>query len=205
MKKINIIRRYGFWGSIYLAKCVIYTKLNFKKARLIRLPIDIRGKEFIQVGKGFTTGKYCRIEVITDNGTKAGKIIVIGNNVQINDSVHIAASKEVTIGNDVLIASKVFITDHNHGNYGNHANSEQDSPLTIPQGRPLYIKPVKIEDNVWIGEFVAILPGVTIGKGSIIGAMSVVNKDIPAYSIAAGSPAKVIKKFNFENGIWEKI
>ncbi len=204
MEKISVIRRYGFWGTLYLAKCTLFTKLNFRKARLIRLPIDIRGKEFIKVGKGFTTGKYCRIDV-TDNETNAGKIIVIGNNVQINDSVHIAASKKVTIGNDVLIASKVFISDHNHGNYGGHAELPQDSPLTKPQQRAPYIKPVTIEDNVWIGEFVSILPGVTIGKGSIIGTMSVVNKDIPAYCIAVGVPAKVIKKFNFENGIWEKI
>lgn len=62
-----------------------------------------------------------------------------------------------------------------------------------------------IKKNVWIGEFVSILPGVTIGEGSIIGSMSVVNKDIPAHCIAVGSPAKVIKKFNLETNLWEKV
>lgn len=61
-----------------------------------------------------------------------------------------------------------------------------------------------IEDNVWIGEFVSILPGVTIGKNSIIGTMSVITKDIPANCIAVGSPVNVIKKYSFEKKIWEK-
>ncbi|MBL4677498.1 MAG: hypothetical protein JKY70_15040 [Mucilaginibacter sp.] len=64
-------------------------------------------------------------------------------------------------------------------------------------------KPVIIEDNVWIGETVSVLPGVTIGKGSIIGASAVVTKNIPPYSIAVGNPAKVIKTYNFESNSWE--
>ena len=61
-----------------------------------------------------------------------------------------------------------------------------------------------LNSNVWIGEFVSILPGVTIGMGSIIGTMSVVTKSIPPYSIAVGSPAKVIKVYDFENKKWVK-
>jgi lipopolysaccharide O-acetyltransferase len=63
---------------------------------------------------------------------------------------------------------------------------------------------VAIEDNVWLGEFVSVLPGVTIGKGSIVGANSVVSKNLPPYVIAVGTPAKPIKKFNFETNKWEK-
>jgi lipopolysaccharide O-acetyltransferase len=68
----------------------------------------------------------------------------------------------------------------------------------------LYSSPVIIEENVWIGEYVSILPGVTIGRGSIIGSMSVVNKNIPAFCIAVGAPAKVIKRYNFTTNKWEK-
>ncbi len=64
---------------------------------------------------------------------------------------------------------------------------------------------VEFMDNVWIGESVSVLPGVTIGQGAIIGANSVVSKNIPAYTIAVGSPAKPIKKFNFETTKWENI
>ena len=62
-----------------------------------------------------------------------------------------------------------------------------------------------IEKNVWLGEFVSVLPGVKIGEGSIVGTMSVVNKDIPPYSISVGSPARVVKKYNFDTNKWEKI
>ena len=206
--KTNIFSRYGFWGALYIARCVLYTKLAFKNARLVRLPIDIRGKKFIQFGANFTTGKYCRIEVLPGknaDGDGPEKKIIIGDNVQINDNVHLAAAERLIIGNNVLIASKVFISDHNHGNYSSHNKIAQDSPLTAPIARPLFCLPVIIEDNVWIGEFVSILPGVTLGKGSIIGTMSVVTKNIPSFSIAVGSPARVIKKYNFDTASWELV
>jgi lipopolysaccharide O-acetyltransferase len=102
------------------------------------------------------------------------------------------------------MASKIFISDLNHGCYeGNF--SEQSSPRVRPNFRPLSAKHVIIEDNVWIGESVSILPGVTIGEGTIVGANSVVTKSLPANVIAVGSPAKPIKKFNFETSRWEKL
>ena len=206
-KKVNLLLRYSLVDLVYLCRCYVYTKLFFKNSRLIRLPIDIRGKRQIQIGNNFTTGKYCRIEVINTatSSSKADKLkIIIGDNVQMNDNVHLAATNSVVIGNNVLIASKVFITDHNHGNY-NINTDKQDSPLIAPIDRPLYFKDVIIEDNVWIGEFVSVLSGVTIGKGSIIGTMSVVTQNIPPFSIAVGSPAKVIKKYNFNTEAWEKV
>lgn len=184
---------------LYLSFCKLKTMLFFSSARLIRFPIDIRGGG-IDFGKSLTTGKYCRLE--THANTKE-MVLHFGNDVQINDFVHIVASKKVTIGNNVLIASKVFITDCEHGSY--KGNEEDSSPLTAPKERKLSSDAVCIEDNVWIGESVSILPGVTIGKGSVIGANSVVTKSIPENSVAVGSPAKVIKKFNFSTNIWERV
>jgi lipopolysaccharide O-acetyltransferase len=172
----------------------------FSNARIIRFPIRIRGRKLIKVGNGFTTGFNCRIDAYTESNK--GVVINIGNNVQINDYVHIGAVESIEIGDNVLIASKVFITDHNHGSY---SGLTQDSPMSIPQERKLYSKEVIIEKNVWIGEFVAILSGVTIGEGSIIGAMSVVNKDIPPFSIAVGSPARVVKSYDHELKKWLKV
>ena len=80
-----------------------------------------------------------------------------------------------------------------------------DYPTSIPKDRTIYSSPVIIKKNVWLGEHVSVLMGVTIGEGSIIGANSVVSKDIPAYTIAVGVPAKVIKKFNFEIQKWETV
>ncbi|MBP3366697.1 MAG: hypothetical protein J6K96_06835 [Treponema sp.] len=185
---------------IYLASSLIATKLFVPSARLLRIPCDIRGKKGIDFGHGLTTGYGCRFESFSEDGNKT---LFFGNNVQLNDYVHINAVKSVCIGDNVLIASKVFITDLAHGSY---CGDEKDSlPDTIVKDRPLSYKPVVIENNVWIGELCSILPGVTIGENSIIGANSVVTKSIPANSIAAGNPAKVIKQYNFETKRWEKV
>lgn len=142
------------------------------------------------MNKNFTSGVSCRLEAFPID--KKSIVLKFGKNVQINDYVHISAIKNVYIGNNVLIASKVYISDHNHGRY---SGDYQDNPNIPPNERELSSKSVYIDDNVWIGEFVSILHGVRIGKGSVIGSMSVVTKDIPEYSIAVGSPARVIKKY----------
>lgn len=196
----NLLNVYGFFGLLQLLIFKIKTFFVFKNAKIIRFPIRIRGKKLITVGKGFVTGFNCRIDAYTESNKKF--VINIGTNVQINDNVHIGAVESITIGDNVLIASKVFITDHNHGNY---SGDNQDSPNSIPQERPIYSNKVVIEKNVWLGEFVSVLPGVTIGEGSIIGTMSVVNKNIPPFSIAVGSPAKVIKRYDHNQKKWLKI
>lgn len=98
-----------------------------------------------------------------------------------------------------MIASKVFISDHKHGSY---SRGIYTAPDVAPAERAIHSSPVIIEDNVWIGEFVSVLLGARIFRGSIIGANSVVTSDIPEYSIAVGVPAKVIKKFDFEISKW---
>lgn len=195
-----MIKRYGLVGFIKLVLSYIHTKLFYRKSRLIRLPFDVRNKSNIDFGHQLTTGVGCRIEAFPENE----KIVLrFGKNVQLNDFVHITAMSNVTIGDNVLMASKIFISDCTHGSYSGDANDS--NPESIPIERPLSSKPIIIEDNVWLGEFVSVLPGVTIGKGTIVGANSVVSKDLPRYVIAVGTPAKPIKIFNFSTQRWEKI
>jgi lipopolysaccharide O-acetyltransferase len=182
-----MIKKYGLLGSLGLFISLVRTKFLFKRARLIRFPIDIRNKHLMTIDKGFTTGKYCRLEAHNEGSIR----LKIGKNVQVNDSVHIVSGISVILEDNVLIASKVFISDCSHGSYGN--NDYHDNTESIPADRELHYQSVKICKNAWLGEFVSVLPGVTIGEGSIIGTMSVVTKDIPPYSIAAGNPCKVIK------------
>lgn len=177
----------------------IRTKFIFSKARLIRFPIDIRNKAQIKIDEGFTTGRYCRLEAYARGGVYALKI---GKNVQINDFVHITAVESIVIEDNVLIASKVYISDSSHGSYKGDLNDS--NPTIIPKDRLLVSKPIIIKENVWLGEFVSVLPGVTIGRGTIVGANSVVSKSLPEYVIAVGIPAKPIKKFNFQSQKWEK-
>lgn len=195
-----MLRQYGFFGLLKLIRSFIYTKIFFSQARIIRLPFDIRNKKYIKIGAKFTTGFGCRIEAYP---LDESVVLKFGKNVQINDYVHISAMKGVTIGDNVLIASKVFISDLNHGSYG--ANDIHDSPNLPPNDRKLYAEPIVIEENVWLGETVCVLGGVTIGKGTIVGANSVVSKSLPPYVIAVGAPAKPIKKYNFENEKWERV
>lgn len=97
------------------------------------------------------------------------------------------------LGNGVQLGRKVMINDTSHGDFVGDQLDIQ------PNLRPLKSKgPIIIEDNVWIGEMVCILGNVHIGRSSIIGAGSIVTHDIPAYSIAVGNPAKVIKTLNKE-------
>lgn len=105
------------------------------------------------------------------------------------EHTQISAAMEVRIGNGVLTGRYVYISDNNHG------KSDYDSLCLQPGKRDLYIKgPVIIGNNVWIGDKVSILSGVTIGDGTIIGCNAVVTKDIPPYSVVAGVPARVIRK-----------
>ena len=196
------MKQYSITEVIYLTYCKVRTYTVWSKARLIRFPIDIRNKKNIDLGRNLTTGVGCRIECFPIND--AGEVVLkFGENVQINDYVHITAAKSVEIGDNVLMASKIYISDCSHGSY--LGDSNDSNPLTSPIGRPLSVKPVKIENNVWLGEFVSVLPGVTIGQGTIVGANSVVSKSLPPNVIAVGSPAKPIKKFNFETNQWERI
>lgn len=191
---------YSFTQVIYLIYCKLRGYFVFKQARLIRFPIDLRGRKYIKVSKGFTTGVGCRLEAYPINGEQT---LFFGENFQMNDYVHITAMKSVVIGNNVLFASKIYISDCSHGSYD--GNEFDSNPEIIPHNRVLNAKPVVIHDNVWLGEFVSVLPGVIIGKGTIVGANSVVSKSLPPNVIAVGSPAKPIKEFNFETQKWVKI
>ena len=157
----------SFCEILYLAYSYIISKLIVPSSRLLRQPIDIRGKKGIDFGRKLTTGYHCRLESYCERGKQS---LIFGENIQINDFVHISALEEVRIGNNVLIASKVFITDLEHGSY---IGDENDSvPSSVVKDRPSSSKKVIIEDNVWLGEHVSVLPGVTIGENSIIGAHS---------------------------------
>lgn len=187
---------YGIREVLSNGISLIYTRLFWRGARLIRQPAHIRGKKAIQYGIGFTTGYNCRIEI---NGKINGIKLKIGNNCVIGDYNHIVANYSVTIGDNVLLASRVFITDSNHGAYN---GENQSSPEEAPNVRPIIYAPVVIGNNVWIGENVSIMAGVHIGNGSVIGANSVVTKDVKANTIVVGTPAKPIKKWDDNQKQW---
>ncbi len=193
---------YGVIGFCDLALDLFLTRIRFPHCRIVRRPIYVRGRKWIEFGSGFSAGRGLRIDALGGDRTE-GFLIRVGADVRLNDYVHIGAVESISIGNRVLIASKVFITDHDHGAYGK--GGIHSDPRVPPNDRKLSSAPVVIEDDVWLGEFVSVLAGARIGRGSIIGTMSTVTGEIPPYSIAVGSPARVIKRYNFESGTWVRV
>ncbi len=110
-------------------------------------------------------------------------IVRIGNNCRINENVYIQSA---VLGDNVLIAPNVAILASSH-------NFERTDIPIVEQG-DTETKTVIIEDDVWLGRNVIVLPGITIGSGAIVGAGSIVTKNVAPFSIVAGAPAKLIRK-----------
>jgi lipopolysaccharide O-acetyltransferase len=197
---MKVYDKYGFLGCLRLLRDLIFSKIFYPDARLIRSPFYIRGRQYVRWGKNFTTGVGVRIDAFP---IKNRTTISIGDNVQLNDYVHIGAIISVDIGDDVLIASRVFISDHNHGRFD--GSDPLDAPMVPPSLRPLYGKPVRIGNRVWIGENVCVMPGVSIGEGAIVGASAVVTKDVPENCIVVGNPAKIVKNYDKATGEWRRV
>jgi len=132
--------------------------------------------------KGLRIGKHVDINPIRE--VSFGKNVSISKNTSITTSSN--GKSKIYIGDDVMIGHNVLIIG------GNHNISRRDIPMNQQgEGKD---GPIIIENDVWIGAGSIILTGVTVKQGSVIGAGSVVTKDVPAYSIVAGNPAKLIKK-----------
>ena len=123
-----------------------------------------------------------------------GRHITIGDNVIININCTFVDCNRIEIGNNVLIASNVQIYTATHPVKTDERLIENWAEADSAPFFRTYALPVKIEDNVWIGGGVIILPGVTIGKNAVIGAGSLVTRSIPGNSIAFGNPCKVIRE-----------
>ncbi len=113
--------------------------------------------------------------------TDCGKNIKVGKNVFINACCKFQDQGGIEIGNGVLIGHNVTLATLNHDERPDYRQN-------------IYPKPIKIGNNVWIGSNATILQGVTIGDGAIIGANAVVTRDVPENTVAAGVPAKIIRK-----------
>lgn len=172
---------------------------------LVRMPGLFHHPERLFVGRDTTIHSYCRIEIITENPHLEGPPlpnvdarIEVGDRVVINSFTHIGAMRRIVLGNDVGIASGVCIEDHHY----EYEGASEDRPL---KKQPFRVAEVIVEDGVMIGEHATVLLGVRIGRNSWIGANSVVTADVPPYSIAAGVPARVVRRLDPETGKWERV
>lgn len=156
---------------------------------------SVTGGEHIEIGDNCYFDRGVQISAWSDyEGQKFMPEIHVGDNCGIGANSHITAINCIKIGNNVRLGKNIIITDNAHG------ASDRKLLDINPHDRPLFSKgPVIIEDNVWIGEKASIMPGVRIGRGAIIGANSVVTRDVAPYSIVAGIPAKLIKNLDVQS------
>jgi acetyltransferase-like isoleucine patch superfamily enzyme len=145
--------------------------------------VNCLSKQKIILGDRVTIGKFAIIRPSNIYGGEIGEGLKIGNNSNIGPYSYIGCSGYIEIGDNVMISPRVSIYAENHV-------FDRTDILMKEQG--VHVQFVKIENDCWIAANSIILAGVTIGKGSVIAAGSVVTKDVPPFSIAAGVPAKVI-------------
>ena len=149
---------------------------------------QLHDPQYIRIGNNTSFGKDLYLTAwggVSDREPN----LSIGNNCSFGAYNHITCANRVTIGDSLLTGKWVTITDNSHG------ETDKDTLGMRPQKRPITSKgPVVIGNNVWIGDKATILPDVTIGDGAVIAANAVVTKDVPAYSVVGGNPARVIKR-----------
>lgn len=157
-------------------------------------PFHTIGTHRIKLGHRVYFGPGCRVEALyAMDDSKKDPIIIIGNRVEIGHRVVLSAMNRLEIGDDTLIASGCYIGDCNHSidpEVSPYREQRMDGSQTI------------IGKSVWLGQNVAVLAGACIGDYAVIGANSVVRGYIPPYSMAVGSPARVVKVYDFERKAW---
>lgn len=176
----------------------------------IDLPRSISGADRMFVGDHVELGPGCFLIAVTSYPSRKmaspefpmepqtfEPTLRIGNRVTATAGLQIFVQRSVEIGDDVMFASNVFINDGSHG-YDSATVPYRYQPITR-------IAPIRIGGGCWIGQNVVIMPGVTIGENALIGANSVVTRDIPPRSIAVGTPARVVKRWDAEAGAWSAV
>ena len=189
----RILQALSFYLNRLMQICTIENFRHCSKQVSFQQVDSLNGARFITIGKGSCFEKHLSLSATIPSHSKKdsypSNTITIGSNCYFGAYNHITAINNIEIGNHVLTGKFVTITDNSHG-YTDIDNLKQK-----PIDRPIVSKgPVKIGNNVWIGDKASILPNVTIGDGAVIAANAVVTKDVPPYSVAAGNPAKIVKQ-----------
>lgn len=166
---------------------------EFGAASVVQLPVRLAGEARMRIGREVFVGANAWLQVLDLGDGATDVAIEIGDRSAFAGGCVISAARSLTIGVDVSFARNCYVADHSH--------AYTDSDATIASQGLTDINPVVIEDGVWLGENVVVLPGVTIGRGSVIGANSVVTQDVPPYTVALGIPARIIRRFGPEDAV----
>lgn len=179
------------------AECLKLFLMAYKNNCFLGKCLYIRNVGCIKLGRNIKIHDYFRIECYKEYlGEKYTPNLSIGNNVNIGPNFTSLVADTINIGEKCLFAGNVSLITENHGINPESSDSYQQEPICAG--------PIIIGKGCWFGQNVVVLPNVSIGERCIIGANSLVNTDIPPYSIAVGAPAHVVKKYNFISHKWVK-
>ena len=191
LNKCILAYRY-FYHLLFTNFCHLGSRITFNSG------VTIQNGSHIWLGNRVYLEKNVTLKFLEEFNDRNYRIpnLKIDDNVLVGTGSLIAAAKFIHIEKNVIIGPYCFIGDHDH----------EYIDITTPIKDQGYknVKDVIVGEGAWIAANTTVCSGVTIGKNSVIGANSVVINDIPAFSMAAGTPAKVIKKFNSKTNKWEK-
>ena len=184
-------------SPVYGVQKQVATSTIIRNTNFLRFDVPPEERQYVKIGKRNLLTLHCVFE------SQAG-YIAIGDNVQMN-GVHLICREQITIENDVTMAWGITLYDHNsHSIYWKHRKRDNEqfyndykasgNAVVNKDWEHVKSAPITIHSKAWIGMNVLILKGVTIGEGAVIGAGSVVTKDVPAWTVAAGNPAQVVKE-----------
>lgn len=195
MKFFYIIKTKIKFGYHFIITTILYRPF-LKKAYgnfIFIHPMQIT-PQYLTIGKNVIIRHNARIEGVNEyEGIKYMPEIILGDDIRIQQNLHLTCAIKITIGKSTAIAANVTITDINHG---------YTDIYTPPEKQKLEVKEVIIGINCKIYNNVVILPGTILGKHCIVGANSVVSGEYPDYCVLAGNPARIISKYDRETATW---
>jgi acetyltransferase-like isoleucine patch superfamily enzyme len=166
---------------------------SFGRRTVLEPPIRIGGERRIAVGDDVFVGAGSWLQTHPGGDSVA---LEIGSGTSIAGNCVLSAALSVRLGERVLIARGVYISDHIHA-YDDVGRAVLDQGITR-------VAPVEIGEGAWLGENVVVGPGVRVGPGAVVGANAVVLDDVPAFSVAVGAPARVVRTFAEPDSVHER-
>ena len=182
---------YGDYEELTLTFCSIV-------GTLIQTGVSLYGEEYIRIGSDVIVGPYCSLAagVMPGHVPDCDPVITIGDGVLIGRGSGVVGHQSITIGDGVFTGHNVYVTDANHG--------YEDVTQSIGQ-QYAPPRPVVVGAGSWLGHGAIVLPGATVGEHVAVGAGSVVTGELPSFSVAVGSPARVVRRYDTGREEWVSV
>lgn len=158
---------------------------SFGASSVLQLPVRLKNEHRIAVGSNVFVAAGSWLQVLDGDGDEPA--IVLGDRSSLAGGCVLSAAASITLGREASMARNVYVADHSH--------VYDDPDASILEQGVTRVEPIEIGDGAWIGENAIVLPGVRIGTRAVVSANSVVSHDVPDYSVVAGHPARVVRRF----------